>query len=394
MEVDRADSNVTESEDKRATLSPQPATSGRGSLRQSLPKISPLTAGGLMRDSVLEVKWRAQRLQERAQRETMPLPKCTPPPKDGIDWSQSDPFAAFSAFTRIAAPTAALGADDVQLNTRSLAPPLREEEDASISATEPLKPHLPYSAAHLARRMVRYFLARKDMEEFLTFFTGEFDNYDQIAEERADGMFPCEGGGHEHIHCSIVQPAENWLFARYYFNGNPNIVFRSRLYRVDVSDKSDRGIIEMRIFRFYEETEQLLKANNYNVQSVEWGDDDMYDWLEGCEVYWERYEPESEEADTASRALGIESGTRFVGYMKGGGCELFSREINARIRIMDDLLLTPQQLWVADRAFDEDGNFVYGNRRGIPYKMKRVDPSGPQAWTLSATSRPPEGYIP
>ena len=171
-------------------------------------------------------------------------------------------------------------------------------------------------------------------------------------------------------------------------------MFRSRLYQVNCIDKSDRGLIEMRIFRFYEETERALKASNYDVHAIDWSADDMYAWLEGCEVFWERYEPESEETDEACRTLGIDFGTRFVGYMKGGGCELFSREIRQRIVVMDDLLLTAQQLWVADRAFDDEGNFVYGNRRGVPYKMKRVVPDGPLAWTLSAQLSPPDGYSP
>lgn len=367
---------------------------------------------GVLTDSVLEVKWRNEELagERRDASAADAEPLCGVCDSAGGDLSQSDPYMAFAEFTKIAAPTAALGRDEAELgshrpvgvppsdersNDRSDAIPQAEDRVLEqVRGAEELQLDLPYSAASIARRMMRYVHAKKNLQEFLALFAGEFDNYDQIAAERAVGILPCEGGGHEHIHCSITPLNGDLLFARYYFNGNPSVVFRSRLYRVSVSDSSDRGIIEMRIFRFYEEIERQLKINNYDVKAVEWDDGDVYDWLEGCEVFWERYVPDSVASDEASRTLGIESGPRFVGYMKGGGCELHSREIGGRIRVMDDLLLTSGELWVADRGFDEADNFVYGNRRGIPYKMKRVHPDGPTAWTLSAVASAPEGYIP
>lgn len=241
---------------------------------------------------------------------------------------------------------------------------------------------------------MRYTYARKNLADFIKFFVGEFDNWEQVEQERAMRMLPGEGGGHEHIHCSVVPLAADLLFARYYFNGDPRVVFRSRLYRVHVSDTCTRGLVEMRIFRFYEETERKLKQANYDMDAIQWHEDDVYDWLRGCEVYWERYQPDPATEDDASKRLGIDAGPRFVGYMKGGGCELYSRELGGRIRVMDDLLLTKEELWVADRGFDEHGNFVYGNRRGVPYKMKRVHPGGHAEWTLSETAKPPEGYVP
>lgn len=353
---------------------------------------APAGFGGLLTDSVLEANWRSQRASAAsaaaaaAPRPSPPPPLAAPPPA-GRDYSQSDPYSAFSAFTRIAAPTAALGEGE----DGSPAPAAPATTAAGPTVARALKSPTPYSAGALTRRMLRYFLAQRNLDEFLQFFQGDFDNYAQVASERAAGVLSGEGGGHEHIHCCITQPREGMLFARYYFDGNPSVVFRSRLYRVSVNEKSDRGIVEMRIYRLYADTERLLRAAGYSAQSPAWDDADLCDWLRGCEVFWERYEPG--EDDPGKRVLGIDGGTRFVGYMKGGGCELFSNEINAKICVMDDLLLTNEHLWVADRAFDEEGNFVYGNRRGIPYKMRRVTKDGPLAWTLTGGS-PPEGYIP
>jgi len=40
---------------------------------------------------------------------------------------------------------------------------------------------------------------------FHRWFRGQFDNAAQVAEERAQGMGPGEGGGHEQIHC-VLEP--------------------------------------------------------------------------------------------------------------------------------------------------------------------------------------------
>lgn len=299
---------------------------------------------GLLTDSVLEIAQQRNAAAQRAIGSPSPLPPRPPhtaPPLDTTrsDVAQSDPYAAYSSFLRIAAPTAALGAD----GTTSAG------DGAPTTAS-------PYAAGVLARRMLRYFLARRNLDQFFEFFTGEFDNYDQVAAERHLGVLPGVGGGHEHIHCSLTRHGADAVHARYYFNGDPTVVFRARVYTVRVSERSDRGLIEMHISKDGKR-------------------------LHGCEVYWERYEPVVD--DQGAKALGIAEGTRFVGYMDGGGCNLYSTEINAHICVMDDLLLTRDQLWVADRAFDGEGNFVYGNQKGIPYKMKRVLQGDPLDWTFS-----------
>lgn len=43
---------------------------------------------------------------------------------------------------------------------------------------------------------------------FERWFRGRFDNAGQVAEERAQGMAPGEGGGHEQIHC-VLEPLPN-----------------------------------------------------------------------------------------------------------------------------------------------------------------------------------------
>jgi len=245
----------------------------------------------------------------------------------------------------------------------------------------------PYSTAGMVQRIYAYVNARKTMAEFLGWFQGDFDNYAQVVEDRKLGLHPREGGGHEHIHCQLMpvpsadaQNGDALIFAKYYFDGDPRKIFRQRLYKVFVGEQSHA--VEMRIYRFFKEVEERIEACDYDFSRVNLHDDDLYAWLEGCEIFWRRDDHDYP---------GVRRGAHFIGYMKGGGCTVFSTEIGAHIRIRDDLVVTEDDLWVNDRGFDQNGHFVYGNRRGIPYKMKRVHPRDPTlAWTLDPSSRPPD----
>lgn len=107
---------------------------------------------------------------------------------------------------------------------------------------------------------------------------------------------------------------------------------------------------------------------------------------------------------TAVVAEGEEDGEvpHFVGLMgeDDNGTWVSSQNVDGLdILIKDDLKLWPHQLWVNDRGFDRAGNFVYGNQRGVPYKMHRVvvadggsSDVGPLEWTLGEGKRTKELY--
>ena len=60
-------------------------------------------------------------------------------------------------------------------------------------------------------------------------------------------------------------------------------------------------------------------------------------------------------------------------YMINSPVEIDSSMIpGTKLKVMDELSLWSDELWINDRGYDLDGNFVYGNQRGIPYAMKRV----------------------
>mmetsp|Transcript_18337 Transcript_18337/g.73495 ORF Transcript_18337/g.73495 Transcript_18337/m.73495 type:complete len:347 (-) Transcript_18337:2605-3645(-) len=233
-----------------------------------------------------------------------------------------------------------------------------------------------YSMHSTVRRIAHYLKAKESMNTFVNLFEGEFDNYEQVVEERQKGIKPREGGGHEHIHCQlklISDPTlnDNIIFAKYYFDGNPRAVFRSRIYKVWPVLNEESRELNMRIFRLYEELEQELRSKNYDPTQVEWGDESELVELYGCNVYW------NDEGEDGNSSV-------FTGYMKEECCQVFSPVVGDFLHIYDDLLLNDTHLSVNDRGFNSEGDFVYGNRIGLPYVMRRLTgEDDPLWWTVT-----------
>jgi len=233
-----------------------------------------------------------------------------------------------------------------------------------------------YSMHGTVRRIASYLTAKRSLDRFMKLFEGEFDNYEQVMEERQKGIEPREGGGHEHIHCQLKLVSDpdlndHIIFAKYYFDGNPRAIFRSRIYKVWPVLNEESRELNMRIFRLYEELEQELRSKNYDPTQFEWGDETELVELHDCNVYWA--EDEEEGSDSV-----------FTGYMKGECCQVFSPVIGDLLHIYDDLLLTDTHLSVNDRGFNSEGDFVYGNRLGLPYVMRRLTgEDDPLWWTVT-----------
>lgn len=212
----------------------------------------------------------------------------------------------------------------------------------------------------------------------------------------------------------------------------------------------------MRLWRLLPPVEARLRAKGYELTSFDWckdspslsgsgGDSEAGDAAQihgdpldntgnivaermfGCEIYWSRDEASTANVDSDTFASvgnngktvpgdpaeapgltagedvsmeerGPEASTRercFLGLMgeDDSGTWVSSQNVNGlEILIKDDLRLWPDRLWVNDRGFDRQGNFVYGNQRGVPYKMRRVVEGGPLEWTLGERYRSEELY--
>ena len=346
----------------------------------------------------------------------------------------------------------------------------------------------PHSNAKTARgRRLRSTIARvvesdKSSGEYFrrltSAFQGDFDNYNQVVQDRQHGLTPGAGGGHEHIHCTLVPCPDfgddantrrsRWVLAAFYFNGNPRQIFRFRAYQLwaphhdDVDDGS--AVVRMKLNTLSPVLEQALRKRSeepcswwrtaWEVWSGEekeevhgdginsWGQfrsalPSLVSPLQGCDVLWE----EDWDAAKHSYLLGNEYGsdevnditafcdTSFHATMEAGSdgaiVDSISMIPGQRILIKDELSLWEDEFWINDRGYDPDaetdstnGNhdmpYVYGNRRGVPYKLERVShivsmagaelnkrilhsrrrtsKSDELHWTLGGSHRTPEEY--
>ena len=276
-------------------------------------------------------------------------------------------------------------------------------------------------------------------------FQGDFDNYKQVVEDRRRGLLPAEGGGHEHIHCTLVPcpkmfqnevsaNQEQWVIAAFYLNGNPKQIFRFRLYRIIPPNVGeDNNTVRLKLHTLNPELDQLLRGCSeqpwawwdevYNLwlisgrpdtnergqlQPEQWqkfqfeGIHEMASLLNGCDVLWSPewnplnhtylYMNEYDDLDAPSFATQPEAG--YHATMEAGPDGIIVDSISMipgkRILIKDELSLWENEFWINDRGYDPDAAidenpvgahdwkdsrgmpYVYGNRRGVPYKLERV----------------------
>lgn len=206
---------------------------------------------------------------------------------------------------------------------------------------------------------------------FMRFFAGSFDNAHQAADDAAAGLAPREGGGHEHIRCSVQRLSApsgigEALLADYRFPTRGDASFRTRLYTVSAAEGEGGAnrvcqSLTMRIYRPTERALSELAKADFDAAAVEWTADDFADHVPDCDVRW-----------TWVPAGGPLGGAHFDGELAQGDATVFSPILKQTIRVTDSLQLFEDALWINDRGFDADGKQIYGNWRNIPYKLDRV----------------------
>ncbi len=194
-----------------------------------------------------------------------------------------------------------------------------------------------------------------DLEEMMQWFEGEFDNFQQAWKENKDQVD--ENIRHERIH-SIFKKVDapklgNQVFyVKQFQNGDTTNIYRQRIYNFSIN--KTEGAIQLDIFSFLTpEDGKTYAMANHNPSLL--NDIDFKDLRAspGCEVYWKK------------------NGDHFVGYMKDRACHFTSRRSGKEIYITDTLKLTEDEIWIQDEAEDADGNYVFGNKAGIPHKLKK-----------------------
>jgi hypothetical protein len=240
--------------------------------------------------------------------------------------------------------------------------------------------------------------------EVRSWFQGDFDNYNQVVEDRQQGMHPREGGGHENIHCTLVPLSDSTRLASFYFDGTPSAIFRFRYYNLVpyISDESDQCFVDTMLYSLNPHLESQLRQKA--CEPLEWksifesfDSSDRVRLLPDCEVRW------SYKRDPVLHSYAVDDGTGIHAVMVNGKAIVESQvSPGQQILILDQLSLYSSQLYIHDRGFDPvTGAFVYGNRRNVPYQLDRVaDIRGNQRlvvneglqWTLGPSYRSMDEY--
>ena len=190
-----------------------------------------------------------------------------------------------------------------------------------------------------------------DLDHFLGWFAGEYDNNEQVWQQAVDGVAPEDR--HEHIHhifLPVSAPAigEHAFFVKQYMDGDYENVYRQRLYGFSVN--AERGAIELAIHSFADEAAYRYADRDPSVLAgIAPGD---LRNIPGCNVYWRFVDD------------------RYVGEMDDRACFYYSSNFGKNVYITDTLTLTADEVRIGDTAYDEDGNRLFG--RDEPHVNRKV----------------------
>ena len=203
----------------------------------------------------------------------------------------------------------------------------------------------------------------EDLARLEAWFGGEWNNNEQVWQEKldlADLKVAAKPELHEHVHHLFAPVKVPQLGAHVFYVQQARVLaggvldkpYRQRLYRFS-SDVAE-GAVKLEIFRFKDEAAALnaqLKPEFFKQLTLE-----ALVPTPGCEVWW-RYQ-------TADQA--------FTGTMKTDACRYVSPRTGQRVTLNNTLKLDAEQIWINDKARDDAGQRVFGNRDGIPSRNRKV----------------------
>ncbi len=197
-----------------------------------------------------------------------------------------------------------------------------------------------------------------DLEQMMEWFGGRFDNYWQVRlQEAAEEPVEHPHGRIHSIFARVEMPelGDHVFYVQQYADGDPAKIYRQRIYRFGTHAEEDA--VELVIYA-PPDAAAIVDAHVDPSKLAGLSLDNLKSYP-GCEVYWQR------------RGRGTDD-DHFIGYTKEGACQVTSSRSGKTLIISDDLRLDAGQIWIQDRAVDTEGNWVYGNRAGIPHKLQRV----------------------
>lgn len=199
----------------------------------------------------------------------------------------------------------------------------------------------------------------RDFALFLDWFEGRFDNDPQVF--FADALGVPADARHERIH-SIFRPVELPAFGEHVFyveqysNAVPADIYRQRLYVF--TPVYETGEIRLDIHAPLNAA--AVQGAHLDPSKLDGLTPEQTIAYPQCAVFWTRQE------------------AQFIGATRPGECRVESRQSGRTLVIEDNLLLSANAIWIRDRAETEGGDYVYGNRAGIPHQLRRARPF--QCW--------------
>lgn len=192
-------------------------------------------------------------------------------------------------------------------------------------------------------------------------FEGTFDNKEQYCEDLQQNVTE----KHEYVTAKFSTYAEkkDVLIAKYYYGNNDSNVFRFRFYEFTNSNiimkLLSRSVPIQKIIKIYRPLPQTLtrlESSKFNLETYLPRFDEC-EHLAGCDVIF-KYNKLMD---------------AFRGTLVEDTCEICSqREPTIKLKVVDELFLWRNDLWINDRVYNQKGVQVIGNKNGIPYKLKRT----------------------
>ncbi len=191
--------------------------------------------------------------------------------------------------------------------------------------------------------------AEADLELFLSFFEGEFNNHGQVLDEvrlPASDRHPW----HHHTVQRVDVPAfgTRVFLAQINEEGPHGALVRRRLFVIEPDPA--HGVIRQRFFA-------LPNEQPADPTDLRWlTPDRVQGYPPGCEIQWKR------QID------------QFHGHMALGACRVISPRSGNTVRIVADMDLGAGGMWHREEGYREDGTPLFTAPGGVPFKLERTRP--------------------
>lgn len=212
-------------------------------------------------------------------------------------------------------------------------------------------------AAPSAASRTQEWTAARQLERFLIWFPGEYNNNEQVwaQKEVAAGKPIAEPILHLH---HLVLPVEvpklgnNVFLVRQTVGGKTEDLYRLHLYRVGTNPAGDGLRMEIYGFRdiarYADAHRDPAVLKNVDLPELT--------HIPGCEILW-RFDSTNQ---------------RFHGAMADGACRFQSDRGGVEVRVSDERTLVAEGMSIRDSALSADGERVFGRNDGQAYENRKV----------------------